>query len=118
MKRSLNEVPAYKTKDGSLIRELLHPNQDPVINQSLAEATVTPGEKTQLHLHLRTEEIYHITQGSGEMILGKSRFSVTSGDSILIPPQTPHAVVNLGDTDLVILCCCAPPYSHDDTQLL
>lgn len=118
MKRKLQDIPAYTTKDGSLIRELLHPNQGPVKNQSLAEATVLPGEKTQRHQHQRTEEIYHITMGDGLMALGDEHFSVTMGDTVLISPGTPHAIENIGNTNLVILCCCSPAYSHDDTTLL
>ena len=57
------DVTPYITKDGSEIRELLHPTQHAVKNQSLAEAIVPPGGKTLLHRHRLTEEIYHITQG-------------------------------------------------------
>jgi mannose-6-phosphate isomerase-like protein (cupin superfamily) len=40
------------------------------------------------------------------------------GDSIAIPPGTPHCLENKGSQALHILCCCAPAYSHDDTELL
>ncbi|AKH21459.1 cupin domain-containing protein [Sedimenticola thiotaurini] len=108
----------YRTKDGSLIRELLHPDHQAVKNQSLAEATVPPGVTTHLHRHLQSEEIYHITQGEGVMRLGNEEFPVEAGDSILIPPGTAHAIRNRGTDDLLILCCCAPAYRHEDTELL
>ena len=112
------DVTAYITKDGSEIRELLHPTQHAVKNQSLAEAIVPPGGKTLLHRHRVTEEIYHITQGQGLMTLGDSEFAVATGDSIAIAPRTPHCIENTGTAPLHILCCCAPAYSHDDTELL
>lgn len=114
----LPEVSPYLTKDGSEIRELLHPEHHAVRNQSLAEARLPPGTITLLHRHHITEEIYHVTQGSGMMTLGDGVFPVSMGDSILILPGTPHRIENTGREALHILCCCAPVYSHADTELL
>lgn len=115
---SLATVEPYITRDGSTIRELLHPDHHPVRNQSLAEAVVPPGAGTQLHCHRQSEEIYHVTRGQGRMTLGDAQFPIAAGDSILIAPGTPHRVDNTGDGPLHILCCCAPAYSHADTELL
>lgn len=87
-------------------------------NQSLAEARVPPGTATLLHRHQVTEEIYHITQGSGLMTLGDEVFPISTGDSIVISPAVAHRVENTGTAPLHILCCCAPAYSHADTELL
>jgi mannose-6-phosphate isomerase-like protein (cupin superfamily) len=111
-------VAPYVTKDGSEIRELMHPSVHGNRRQSLAEATVAPGAQTALHMHRITEEIYHFTAGCGMMRLGSETFSVATGDTIIIPPGTPHCVDNTGDGPLKILCACAPAYSHDDTFLL
>jgi mannose-6-phosphate isomerase-like protein (cupin superfamily) len=118
IKTRYREVPAYTTKDGSEIRELIHPDVHGNHHQSLAEATIPPGQTTRLHKHNHSEELYHITSGHGLMRLGEEVFEVRIGDTVVIPPGSPHAVENFGDEPLVILCCCAPPYSHDDTQLL
>lgn len=110
-------LSCYVTKDGSTIRELMHPAQHGNQFQSLAEATVAPGSRT-LHRHMRSEELYHITSGEGVMILGKERFALTAGDTVCIPPGTAHAVENSGTGALVFLCCSSPPYAHSDTELL
>jgi mannose-6-phosphate isomerase-like protein (cupin superfamily) len=112
------ETPAYVTKDGSEIRELMHPAIHGNRLQSLAEATVAPGARTQLHRHAVTEELYHISAGSGLMTLGDSCFKVGAGDTVLIAPGTPHRIEATGAEPLRILCCCSPPYSHEDTELL
>jgi len=114
----LGEVTPYITKDGSEIRELLHPSQHAVRQQSLAEAVVPPGATTLLHRHAVTEEIYHVAQGQGVMQLGDSRFTIEPGDSIVIRPGIAHCVENTGSQALHILCCCAPAYSHEDTEIL
>ena len=112
------DQPPYRTKDGSEVRELMHPAAHGNHNQSLAEARVEPGAMTVLHRHLETEEIYHVMAGEGLMTLGDEQFRVVCGDSVLITPMTPHCIRNTGSGPLVILCCCSPPYAHDDTELL
>lgn len=111
-------VEPYVTKDGSEIRELMHPVVHGNRNQSLAEATIAPRCCTQLHRHLRTEELYHITSGRGRMTLGCATFEVNPGDTVCIPPETPHCIEALGEEPLTLLCCCSPAYDHADTELL
>ena len=112
------KIKPYVTKDGSIIRELMHPAIHGNSKQSLAEATVPAGGKTLLHMHDVSEEIYHITEGSGIMTLGSEIFEVTKGDTICIVPGTPHRIQNTEKEPLKILCCCAPAYSHEDTELM
>ncbi len=109
---------SYVTKDGSIIRELMHPAVHGNSYLSLAEARVPPGSSTILHMHGVTEEVYHIISGSGFMILGEDKFEIGNGDTICISPGTAHKVENFSGAELVILCCCVPAYSHEDTYLL
>jgi mannose-6-phosphate isomerase-like protein (cupin superfamily) len=111
-------VPAYRTKDGSEIRELMHPAVHGNRAQSLAEATVPAGTRTLLHRHHLSEELYHITAGRGRMTLGAECVDVGPGDTLLIPPGTAHCIEAIGEVSLRLLCCCAPAYSHGDTELL
>jgi mannose-6-phosphate isomerase-like protein (cupin superfamily) len=106
------------TRDGSEIRELMHPGVHGNAAQSLAEATIPPGGRTRLHCHRLTEEIYHFTQGEGRMTLGSEKLAVHAGDTICIPPGTPHCVENTGDVAMRILCACSPAYADEDTELL
>lgn len=121
MKTCLNryaDIAPFITRDGSIIRELMHPSTHGNRHQSLAEAIVPVGERTLAHRHHRTEELYHFTAGRGEMQLGGDRFPVEPGDTVHIAPGTPHYLVNTGDEELRLLCCSAPPYADDDTELL
>jgi len=118
MKTRYADIPAYITKDGSEIRELMHPSLHGGKAQSLAEATIPAGTRTALHRHALTEELYHLTQGEGIMHLGDTTLKVGAGDTVLIPPGTAHCIEATGTEALRILCACSPPYSHDDTELL
>ncbi len=112
------EALPFVTKDGSTIRELLHPERHGVERQSLAEARVPVGARTILHRHHRSEELYHICAGEAVMTLGEAQFEVRAGDSVCIAPGTAHGLRNTGTEELVLLCCCTPAYDDDDTELL
>jgi mannose-6-phosphate isomerase-like protein (cupin superfamily) len=118
MKTAYAEIAPFVTKDGSVIRELMHPAQHGSSTMSFAEASVDPRATTRMHLHRAAEEIYHITQGTGKMRLGKAEFDIRRGDTIVIPPGTPHNVTSDGDEALKILCVCHPAYADEDTTLL
>jgi mannose-6-phosphate isomerase-like protein (cupin superfamily) len=112
-----NHSAPFVTRDGSEIRSILDRTNSTVKHQSLAEATLLPGLETQEHVHPLTEEIYYVLCGRGAMTLGDEHREVGPGDGILIPPGTRHKIRNVGQEPLVFLCCCAPPYSHEDTVL-
>jgi mannose-6-phosphate isomerase-like protein (cupin superfamily) len=113
--RSLEQAAPFTTKDGSTIRSLHDLTTGPVRNQSLAEATLEPGQATERHYHRDTEEIYYVVAGSGEMELDGELAVVGPGEAILIPPGAWHRIRATGREPLRILCCCAPPYRHEDT---
>jgi len=114
---NIAEVPAFITKDGSEIRELLAYRNSVIANQSLAEARVPVGASTQEHYHPKTEEIYYITHGIGKMRIEDETRDVKVGDAIAIPPGKKHKLWNTGDEILRLLCCCAPCYEHSDTVI-
>ena len=108
----------FTTADGSEIRELAGVPSGNARNQSLAEATVPPGGATIEHYHRTTEEIYLFTRGNGRMRLGDDEVEVMAGDCVVIPPGVRHKLWAGPDEPLVLWCCCAPAYSHEDTVLL
>ena len=113
--RNLDELPAFITKDGSEIRELLAYRNSVIRQQSLAEARLPVGGSTEEHYHVRAEEIYYITHGTGWVRIEGEERDVKAGDAIAIPPGRRHKLSNTGDATLRLLCCCAPAYEHDDT---
>ena len=110
---NLADQKPFTTKDGSTIRSILDRTNAPVKNQSLAEAQVPAGTATQRHYHRLAEEFYFILSGSGEMVINGETRTVGPGDAILIPPGAWHTIT--ARETLRFLCCCAPPYSHEDT---
>jgi mannose-6-phosphate isomerase-like protein (cupin superfamily) len=97
--QNLSAQPPFITKDGSTIRSILDRKNAPVQNQSLAEARVPAGGRTERH--------YHKIELDGERRL------VGPGDAILILRGAWHMI--MATKPLRFLCCCAPPYAHEDT---
>lgn len=113
----LDQQAPFITADGSSIREVAGRPSGNSQQQSLAEATVPAGGETIEHYHRAAEEIYHLVAGAGRLRLGEEEADVRAGDTIVIPPGVRHKLWNPAGEPLVLLCCCAPPYSHDDTVL-
>ena len=115
---NIRDAESFTTLDGSSIREVAGRVALPSANQSLAEATVPPGASTIAHYHRVSEELYFFTAGSGRLRIAGEEREVAPGDCAVIPPGTEHQLHNDGDEPLVLLCCCAPAYSHEDTVLI
>jgi mannose-6-phosphate isomerase-like protein (cupin superfamily) len=115
--KNINDVPAFITKDGSEIRELLAHRNSVIRNQTLAEARLPPSKSTTPHRHLKTEEIYYILEGRGLMLVENKTQIVGPGDAVAIPSGSMHQISNVDAVTLKFLCCCAPGYEHDDTIL-
>lgn len=111
--RHRDQQPPFTTKDGSTIRSLLDLANAPVRNQSLAEATLPAGSFTDRHYHRVSEEFYYLLAGRGLMEIDGDEREVGPGDAILIPAGAWHQIKAL--EPLQFLCCCAPPYAHEDT---
>jgi mannose-6-phosphate isomerase-like protein (cupin superfamily) len=115
---NLADAEPFTTKDGSEIRELLAHRNSSIQRQSLAEARLPVGASTTPHRHPVTEEIYYVVAGRGRMQIEREVCDVGPGDAIAIPPGLAHQITNAGEVMLRLLCCCAPAYEHDDTELL
>jgi len=63
-------------------------------------AIIYPGGKTGGHSHEEAEEIYHIIDGRGKMILGDEEFDIESGDTFIVPSKVMHSTLNTGSTPI------------------
>ena len=113
--RNREQQAPFTTKDGSTIRSLLDLSNAPVANQSLAEATLPAGGKTQRHYHKLSEEFYYLLSGTGLMEIDGETREVKPGDAILIPAGAWHQICAI--KPLQFLCCCSPAYAHEDTYV-
>ncbi|HIG82943.1 MAG TPA: cupin domain-containing protein [Verrucomicrobia bacterium] len=112
---SIHQQIPFTTKDGSTILSILDQSNAPVRNQSLAEARLPAKKSTQRHYHKASEEFYFLLEGQAEMEIDGITKEISSGDAVLIPAGSWHQITASGDGPIRLLCCCSPPYSHEDT---
>jgi mannose-6-phosphate isomerase-like protein (cupin superfamily) len=116
--RSLWECEEFTAGDGSILRELLHPDKaDLAIRYSLAHAKVPPGEITSPH-RLATAEVYYIIEGTGRMTIDRESAPVGPGCAIYIPPGATQHIQNVGDDELIFVCIVDPAWRREDEEVL
>lgn len=108
----------FTTPEGTLVRELLHPDKHGGHDASLIEEVVAPFEQSGLHMHEKSDEIYHFTEGRGAMRAGDRVFPVEPRDTVFIPKGMAHQVQNSGDCFLRVLCFAVPALRPGDTTTL
>jgi mannose-6-phosphate isomerase-like protein (cupin superfamily) len=103
--------------DGSILRELLHPDKaDVPIRYSLAHARVAAGQRTMPH-KLKSSEVYYIVAGQGLMHIDAETFEVGPESAVCIRPNSMQYIENTGDCELVFLCVVDPAWRQEDEQV-
>jgi mannose-6-phosphate isomerase-like protein (cupin superfamily) len=116
--KSLASITGFKAGDSSYLRELLHPDKEPLdIGYSLARAIVKPGQKTLPH-RLKSAEVYYVLEGSGLMHIDGERAEVEPGQTVYIPPQAVQSIENTGPNDLEFLCIVDPAWRAGEEEIL
>jgi mannose-6-phosphate isomerase-like protein (cupin superfamily) len=119
--RDIADCPRTKVIDGSLLAELLHPDNVPGAQRlrcSVAHAIIPAGETTLPHVLKTSTELYYILEGSGEMHIGTRSETVRAGQIILIPRGRSQYIRNTGTGDLVFLCIVTPKWQAADEELV
>jgi mannose-6-phosphate isomerase-like protein (cupin superfamily) len=111
-------IEPFQAGDRTLLREILHPERDPVeIGYSLAHALLRPGE-TSLRHTLTTVEVYYFTTGTGRMHVGGEPSEVSQGVTVVVPAGAVQWLENTGPSDLTFLCIVYPAWQSADEQVL
>jgi mannose-6-phosphate isomerase-like protein (cupin superfamily) len=111
--RKLTETAPFVAGDGSMLREILHPDKHAVdLSYSLAWATVKQENRTHPHI-LKHGEVYHIIKGRAKMHINNEVKEVTATDTIYIPPGAIQYIENAGQTELEFLCIVDPAWQPE-----
>ena len=112
--QKLNSCDEFIAGDSTRLRELLHPDKQPLaLRYSLAHATLPVGETSQPH-SLKTSEVYYILSGRGEMYIEDETQLVEPGDTVYIPPNARQFIHNCGSEPLVFICIVDPAWRKED----
>lgn len=112
--QKLNACAEFLAGDGTQLRELLHPDKQPLeLRYSLAHAIVQVGQTSAAH-SLKTSEVYYILSGTGEMYIDGETQPVEPGDAVYIPPHARQFIRNSGIEPLVFICIVEPAWRKED----
>ncbi|ERN42203.1 mannose-6-phosphate isomerase [Rubidibacter lacunae KORDI 51-2] len=112
--RKLQDCEEFIAGDGTILRELLHPDKQPIaLRYSLAHAIVPPGQVSVPHA-LKTSEVYYIISGTGEMHIDDEAQLIGPGDAVYIPPNAKQYVRNTGSEPLLFVCMVDPAWRVED----
>ena len=114
----LKDCREFVAGDGSILRELLHPEKAEVsVRYSLAHAKVEAGQLTKPH-KLTSSEVYYVIAGKGQMHIDRESFEVRPECAVYIPPDAVQYIENTGKCDLEFLCIVDPAWRPEDEQVL
>jgi mannose-6-phosphate isomerase-like protein (cupin superfamily) len=87
-------------------------------NSEVFVVVVAAGKAAPLHKHDDTEQVFHVTQGRGALVVGRKgrEFPVAVGDVVRIPPGTWHTIRCQGRRTLKYLAidCFGGQRAHDE----
>ncbi|MEO1133200.1 MAG: cupin domain-containing protein [Cyanobacteria bacterium J06639_1] len=112
--RHLDDCDEFIAGDGTILRELLHPDkQELALRYSLAHAILPVGQTSTPH-SLTTSEVYYIIGGRGEMHINDETREIEAGDAVYIPPNAVQYVRSIGSAPLVFICLVDPAWQASD----
>jgi cytosine deaminase len=110
-----SEFPAFIASDKTLVQEILHPSRTGIdLPFSIARASLNPGEQSHPHRLPVSTEIYLIRTGHGKMHIDGIVTPVSSGDVVVVPPNSVQYLVNNGIIPILFDCLVTPPWKAEE----
>jgi mannose-6-phosphate isomerase-like protein (cupin superfamily) len=118
-KKSLNQLVSFIAGDKTIIKEVVHPKNDPVdLNYSLAHAVVEIGQSSEPHILHNSSELYVILSGKGEIYIGDEVQILRKDDTALVPKGAIQWIKNIGKSPLRFYVIVSPPWQEAQEQIL
>ena len=108
--RSRDESPKNERGNGQVSHLLMAGGDFGSSHLAVTWVEALPGSRQPLHAHAHSEQVYVIVGGRGVMIAGDEEREVEAGTLVFIPPETPHAIKNVGEEMLVYVSASSPPF--------
>ena len=105
------ERDEYWFREGCHITELSNSEADEAV--SVARVRLPPEGQTRWHALVDTVERYVLLAGRGEVELGDAApVPVRAHDVVIIPPDCPQRIANVGEETLEFLAICSPRFEE------
>jgi len=83
-------------------------------SENITIAYVMITGKARSHLHKKTEEVYYVQKGRGNLFIGDDKFKVEPGDIVPLPKNTFHHLERISAEPLELLVVTNPRYDVSD----
>ncbi|MGE5129478.1 MAG: cupin domain-containing protein [Sphingomonadaceae bacterium] len=93
---------------GAFSKFLVHPETTGSRHIDYRISCYQPRAYVEPHAHKVQEQVYHVLEGEGLMVIDGKRRVVRRHDVIFIAPKVEHAIYNTGITDLVFIVATTP----------
>jgi mannose-6-phosphate isomerase-like protein (cupin superfamily) len=80
---------------------------------SVIQECVPPGDAEKRHYHTHARQFFYVLAGRGLIEVGGSRFELSSGQGLEVPPGAPHQFRNESPEPVTFLVVSSP-HSHGD----
>lgn len=98
------------TKENNNFRKVLYTGE----HMQLVLMSLTPNEDIGLEIHEDNDQFFRFEAGEGKVIVGETEYTVTDGDTVVVPAGTQHNVINTSsDTDLKLYTIYSPAHHKD-----
>jgi mannose-6-phosphate isomerase-like protein (cupin superfamily) len=108
--RKINEFTEAMTEGNILLtgESLAAGEKNAIPELSINYVVMNPGQEVKPHTHRRTEA-YIILTGRAMVMCGHDIMEATTGDVVIAPTGTPHAIMVLGNERLRFYAVNSPP---------
>ncbi|MEM7105882.1 MAG: cupin domain-containing protein [Bacteroidota bacterium] len=112
------ESSEFLAGDHTLLREVLHPDNNGVdLPFSLALARIPEGKSSLPHI-LKSTEVYIFMAGNGQFYFDDTPKPIGGGDIVVVNPGCNQYVKNTGTGDLTFYCIVSPKWQPEDEVIL
>lgn len=114
------EVPAVTVSPGVDLRELVgRVARDAKTSAvSVAQFTLAPGHGSGTSFNRRSQEVFLVASGTGQVQLGDRVTPVAPGSTVFIPATQHHSIAADAGSTLIFYAICAPAFAADDYVLV
>jgi mannose-6-phosphate isomerase-like protein (cupin superfamily) len=83
-------------------------------HMQLVLMSLAPSEEIGMEVHNENDQFFRFEQGTGKVIINETEYSVTDGDTIIVPSGSNHNVINASaDKPLKLYTIYAPAHHKD-----
>jgi mannose-6-phosphate isomerase-like protein (cupin superfamily) len=108
--KNIVDVPwvVFNRHSASALSKVLVGPADGSSNIGYNISSYAPGHYVEPHSHKVREQVYHILEGDGILVIDGVRHRVGPHDVAFLPPGVEHALYNEGVTNLVFIVVSGP----------